>query len=171
MGPSITVKLPPARPVEAAPAVRPRPLELARADVDVPAGPRLERLSMGEVALITIDQPIWQPKVVARTALSTTVRWVPLRNASSRPNVQLLNAARRQGLAARTRDYLLDRGWRKIEIGDAAAVRESSVVLYPASRRRTGISLAAQFGIESRMVAQGDVLVVLLGRDVRSGRG
>jgi len=135
-------------------------------DLGQSAGPRLERLSPGVVALITIEQPAVQPKVIARTATSTTVRWVPVSVAGvlGRPNIRLLNAARNQGLAARTRGYLLGRGWRKIEIGDAAQVRARSIVYYPASRRMTGRSLAAQFGFASA-VQQGDVLVVLLGRD------
>ena len=168
IGPSVTVTLPPPRPVEAprevpipAPALRQVAVDLGQS-----AGPRLERLSPGVVALITIEQPAVQPKVIARTATSTTVRWVPVSVAGvlGRPNIRLLNAARNQGLAARTRGYLLGRGWRKIEIGDAAQVRARSIVYYPASRRMTGRSLAAQFGFASA-VQQGDVLVVLLGRD------
>jgi len=168
IGPSVTVALPPPRPVEA-PREVPIPAPTLRqvaVDLGQFAGPRLERLSPGVVALITIEQPAVQPKVIARTATSTTVRWVPVSVAGvlGRPNIRLLNAARNQGLAARTRGYLLGRGWRKIEIGDAAQVRARSIVYYPASRRMTGRSLAAQFGFASA-VQQGDVLVVLLGRD------
>ena len=168
IGPSVTVTLPPPRPVEA-PREVPIPAPTLRqvaVDLGQFAGPRLERLSPGVVALITIEQPAVQPKVIARTATSTTVRWVPVSVAGvlGRPNIRLLNAARNQGLAARTRGYLLGRGWRKIEIGDAAQVRARSIVYYPASRRMTGRSLAAQFGFASA-VQQGDVLVVLLGRD------
>jgi Flp pilus assembly protein TadD len=168
-GPSVTVALPPARPVEAAaPAAMLSAPALAQTSVALGAteGPRLERLSPGVVALITTDEPVWQSKVVAHTAQSTTVRWVPLASASSRarPNIRLLNAARFQGLAARTRGYLHDRGWRRIEIGDADQVRDRSIVFYPASRRTTGRSLAAQFGFASA-VREGDSLVVLLGRD------
>src|SRR5689334_12597542 len=168
IGPSVTVALPPPRLVEA-PREVPIPAPTLRqvaVDLGQSAGPRLERLSPGVVALITIEQPAVQPKVIARTATSTTVRWVPVSVAGAlgRPNIRLLNAARNQGLAARTRGYLLGRGWRKIEIGDAAQVRARSIVYYPASRRMTGRSLAAQFGFASA-VQQGDVLVVLLGRD------
>ena len=52
-----------------------------------------------------------------------------------------------------------------IDIGDAGRVRETSLVIYPASRSALGQSLAAQFGIRTVKVAGGDVLVVLLGRD------
>jgi len=134
------------------------PAELAR-------GPYLERLSPGEVALVTDGRPAWRAQVVAQNRTSTTVRWVPIMNAEARPNIRILNAAQRQGIAAMTRTVLLDRGWRKIQIGDAAAVRERSVVIYPASRRTLGRSLAAQFGFPSQLQGDSGVLIVLLGRD------
>jgi hypothetical protein len=59
----------------------------------------------------------------------------------------------------------LDRGWRKIEIGDAPQIRESSLVLYPANRRILGRSLAAQFGYRSAVSNDIKELVVLVGRD------
>ena len=62
-------------------------------------------------------------------------------------------------------------GWRKIEIGDADEVRESSLVMYPETRHATGRSLAAQFGFRPGMTQQGEVIVVLLGRDATRGRG
>lgn len=175
---SVTIALPPARPVEVAFAqVQPRPphapLQLPEAVVDLRSefSPHLERMSPGEVALITYEQPTaWRPRVVARTAQATTVRWVPLREASARPNIRLLNAARAQGLAARTRNYLLDRGWRKIAIGDAPQVRATSVVYYPAHRQATARSLAAQFGFRATQATKGNELVVLLGRDASARR-
>jgi len=133
--------------------------------MDVVRGPYLERLSLGEVALVTDGKPAWRPQLVAQTRTSTTVRWVPLMMAQSRPNVRILNAAQRQGLAAQTRGVLLDRGWRKIAIGNADNAAERSVVLYPASRRTLARSLAAQFGFPARLQADADGLVVLLGRD------
>jgi len=143
----------------------PRLSEKAQVDLRAGAGPRLERLSFGEVALVTIPAPVWRGQVVARSRQSVTVRWVPLTTAAARPNIRLLNAARRQGLAARSRDYLLGRGWRKIEIGDSSDIREQSVVLYPAARPALGRSLAAQFGFRAMPSDTGNVFVVLLGRD------
>jgi hypothetical protein len=125
---------------------------------------------MGEVALLTAGEPVWQPKVVTRTAQSTTVRWVALNDTASRPNIRLLNAARSQGLAARTRAYLMARGWRKIEIGDANAVRETSLIMYPEGRLTTGRSLASQFGFRPGVRQQGQVIVVYLGRDAAAAR-
>jgi len=133
-------------------------------------GPRLERMSLGEVALLTSGGPAWKGQVVAHTPQKLTLRWVPVKSAESRPNIRLLNAARTQGLAARNRDYLLDRGWRKIEIGDASMVRERSLVLYPAMRPQTGRSLAAQFGFRAQPTTTSDVFVVFLGRDAAAMR-
>lgn len=163
LGPSVTIALPPPRPVAAAP----QPIARAAVAVD---GPRLQRLSLGEVALLTAGEPAWRPTSVAGTARSTTVRWVALNDNTSQPNIRLLNAARSHGLAARTRDYLLARGWRKIEIGDADAVRESTLVTYPAARQATGRSLAAQFGLRGGTVQRGNVIVVFLGRDAAAGK-
>jgi tetratricopeptide (TPR) repeat protein len=128
-------------------------------------GPYLERLSPGEVALVTDGRPAWRAQVVAQSRTSTTVRWVSVMNPQPRPNIRILNAAQQHGLAAQTRTVLLNRGWRRIEIGDAAARREQSVVLYPASRRTLGRSLAAQFGFPAQMQGDSEVLLVLLGRD------
>ena len=144
-------------------------MALVRATLQ-PEGPRLQRLSMGEVALLTAGEPAWQAKVIAHTAQATTVRWTPLEDASGRPNIRVLNAARTQGLAARTRDYLMERGWRRIEIGDADTVRENSLIMTPEGRQTTARSLAAQFGFRPGIKQQGEVIIVLLGRDA-SGKG
>lgn len=152
---------PPAAPVET-----PR---LAMRTV-VPTQPRLQRLSPGEVALLTGTGPAWKTDVVAQSQQSVTVRFVPLRTASVRPNIRLLNAARRQGLAASTRAVLLDRGWRKIAIGDALQTRDRSVVIYPAARRELGVKLAAQFGFRSQVSTRVEGVVVLLGRDATALR-
>jgi hypothetical protein len=93
------------------------------------------------------------------------VRWAALpQSPESRPNVQVLNAARTQGIAGSARTVLLNRGWRRIDVGDAPATREKSVVLYSRNRAKLGKSLAAQFGVASRMVER-DGLVLVLGRD------
>jgi len=175
LAPAVTVALPQAQPLA---SVAPPPVTepsmpavnvadiLAAVNVGAdPLSPRLERMSLGEVALVTSPRAVWRGQVVSRSRQSVTVRWVPLTTASARPNIRLLNAARRQGLAARTREYLLGRGWRKIEIGDSKDIREDSLVLYPAGRQATARSLAAQFGIRARPIEKGEVLIVLLGRD------
>jgi hypothetical protein len=127
------------------------------------SGPRLERLSPGEVALVSSGRSLWLARPGVRVA-STSVRWVPLARSGATPTVQVLNAARSRGLAASARAVLIDRGWRKIAIGDAARAQQESVVLYPKERAGLARSLAAQFGIGTRMV-EGDRLVLVLGRD------
>lgn len=159
---SVTMILPPARP---APVRRPasgddRPTAVAEA-----SGPRLERLSRGEVALVTTGKPIWRSQSETRMASVSGPRWVALSPASDgRPNIQVLNAARTQGIAGSARTVLLNRGWRRIAVGDAPAIRQKSVVLYSRNRARLGLSLAAQFGVGARMVER-DILVLVLGRD------
>lgn len=159
---TVTLVLPPARPAPAKRPVRTDTPPVAYAEA---SGPRLERLSRGEVALVTTNKPIWRAAGETRIASTSGLRWVALRSSpDSRPNVQVLNAARTQGIAGSARTVLLNRGWRRIEVGDAPAIREKSVVLYSRNRAKLGKSLAAQFGVAARMVER-DVLVLVLGRD------
>jgi hypothetical protein len=155
---SVTVALPPVAPV---PVVR-RPPAL-KAAASSSNGPRLERLSPGEVALVTSGRSLWLAQKVVRIA-SASVRWLPLSPPGPKPNVQVLNAARSEGLAASARAVLIERGWRRIAIGDADRVQRESVVLYPKERATLARSLAAQFGVGTRMV-DGDRLILVLGRD------
>jgi hypothetical protein len=123
---------------------------------------RLERLSLREVALVTRPEPRWEARTVARTATSTTIRF----EKKAQPAVTLLNAARIQGLAARTRAYLSSRGFAGTNIGDAPAVRGQSAIVYSPSDTARAERLAAQFGfaLERREGAKAGV-IVLLGRD------
>jgi hypothetical protein len=162
--PSVTLALPPPRTVDqrevsvdvVADVVKPSVRNASAAS----PGPRLERLSLGEVALITRSEPVWRAEVVKRSHQSVTFRFVTVR-----PVARLLNAARLQGLAARTRASLIDRGWKRIEIGDAPAVREKSLVLFPRSQAAIARRLAAQFGFANLRPFNGPEIVVLLGRD------
>jgi hypothetical protein len=155
---SVTLALPSVAP---APAVRRAVVRQAAAGPH--GGPRLERLSPGEVALVTSGRPLWLAQPRARIA-SASVRWLPLAPSGPRPNVQVLNAARSEGLAASARAVLFDRGWRRIAIGNADHVQRESVVLYPKERAALARSLAAQFGIGTRLV-EGGQLILVLGRD------
>lgn len=126
-------------------------------------GPRIERLSMGEVALVTKGPIRWKPRLAERpgTALA--------HSAVRRPAVvrlTLLNAARSQGLAARTRGMLQGNGWSRVAIGNAPRVQRSSVIYYPRNRRADALRLASQFGFSMRHRPGGDDrLIVYLGRD------
>jgi len=141
-----------------------------------PAGPRLQRVSPQEVVLVTMEEPRWEPQLVDRSARSTTVRFVPLREAgrAETTRLRLLNAARRPGLAGTARAMLASRGWRDIRIGDSSDVRSASVILYPAAQRAAAERLAAEMRFPLRRLAAGREIVVVLGRDaaaaLRSGQ-
>ena len=185
LGPSVTIKLPPARRVEAAisPAAAPAapvpavtlveapPLQPYARPVPKPAvaeeeGARLERLSLGEIGIITAPGPMWRSTTVAMTERSATVRWVPLREASAQSSrVRVLNAARVNRLAARTRSWLVAHGWSSMAIGDAPAARARSVIVYPARERALARNLANQFGFAMEERADAKFVTMLLGRD------
>ncbi len=152
---------PPAKSVTVALAP-PRSLPVA---VERPAGNgmRLERISLREVALVTRPEaPRWESTTVARTATRTTIHFEKRPPAS----VTLLNAARVQGLAARTRAYLSGRGFSGAEIGDAPATRPKSVILYSKDSIARAERLAAQFGFAlERQLANQPGVTILLGRD------
>lgn len=175
--PQVTITLPPARPAAAAappatPAVE-EPVRMARAEPvaaketeAAKTGPRIERTSLLEVALITAPEPKWRALTVRRTQRSATVRFVPERHASlSLTGIRILNAARVNRLAARTRSYLVGRGWTPMRIGNAQTVRARSVILYPPERRRTAQRLSAQFGFVIAQRPGVRQITVLLGRD------
>jgi len=151
----------PVQTTRAAPLALPPPVRRHAAN-----GPRLERVSLGEVELVTRQAPRWASLLVRQERKSATVRFVPLNQYNTRfASVRLLNAARVSGLAARTRATLFERGWRGIAIGDAGAVRARSVVLYPYHRRATALSLARQFGFQVAQRSAGREITVLLGHD------
>ena len=151
---------PPAQSVTVALAP-PRSLPVA---VERPAsGIRLERISLREVALVTQPaQPRWEARTVARTATSTTIRF----DKKPQALVTLLNAARVQGLAARTRAYLSGRGFAGAHIGDAPAVRRQSAILYSQADSVRAERIAAQFGFRlERQDGTKPGVTILLGRD------
>lgn len=156
-----SVPLLPARPAQ---PERPEPKSMMPAILTEATGPRMERISPGEVMLVTTGRSPWHQQGAPQVLASATVHWVPLGNAAVTPNVQVVNAARRQGIARSARSVLLDRGWRRIAVGDANEIRQKSVVLYPKNRSALGRSLARQFGIASRE-SNGDRLLLVLGQD------
>ena len=126
------------------------------------AGARLERISMREVALVTKPEPRWESRTIARTATSTTIQF----DKKLQPAVTLLNAARVQGLAARTRTFLAGRGFAGARIGDAPAIRSRSVILYAEADASRAARLAAQFGFAlQRKESEDKGVTILLGRD------
>ena len=94
------------------------------------------------------------------------MRFVPLRQASLLPvKVRLLNAARVNRLAARTRNWLTAKGWQGLAIGDAATTRTRSMIYYPMSKRALAQRLSAQFGFAMKPRSYGSQITVLLGAD------
>jgi len=155
---------PPAQSVTVALAPpRSAPVAVASLAVERPiAVMRLERMSLREVALVTAPEPRWEGRTVTRTATSTTIHFV----ARPQPAVTLLNAARIQGLAARTRAYLASRGFVGARIGDAPTVRRQSAILFSSADAPRALRLAAQFGFElERREGDKGGLTILLGRD------
>lgn len=191
IGRSVTVTLPPARPVAPAAVAPPAPAitalppqpaappvqRLAEKAPEAPAaveqkaatptsGQRIERTSLSEVTLVTTRAPVWRALAVNRTPRSATIRYVPLRQATNRfAGVRLLNAARVDRLAARTRAFLVGRGWRPMTIGNAQAVRDRSIIFYPAGKRTTAQTLSRQFGFAIAQRSGTRHIIVLLGRD------
>jgi hypothetical protein len=164
---SVTMKLPPARPA-AAPLPEKSAQPAARriiADAEpMKVGPRLERLSMGEVALLTDPRPSWRTQA-SQVAVGTPPRFVSLAELQRGYGVRLLNAARHDGLAARTRLALNRQGWKSVTIGDSARIRERSLVLYSEKTEQAARRLAAQVGFWIAREARPGALTILLGRD------
>ena len=173
VGPSVTVALPPARPI-GVPVVRTSPSQaMAVAPVGksvtialppalpAPAAraserhPRLERLSFGEVALVTGDGPRWKRIESPKLAMKS-------------PELRVLNAARVSKLAARTRSYLHKLGWGEVVIGDAAIARSRSLILYPQGKRAEASRLSASLGFATAKRESVRQVTVLLGRDAAS---
>jgi len=154
---SATVVLPAATPAPEARVAKAEPASLPpaaalpmAADERAAARPRLERLSLSEVALVT----------------KGPIRWAALKLAERSPApVLILNAARKAGLAARTRDDLVRAGWRRLAIGDAPQVREHSLVLYPDARREEAERLARGLPTARLRRNADHRIVMLLGKD------
>ena len=148
VGRSVTIALPPPRPA----AVPHR-------------SPRLERLSLTEVALVTGSGPRWT-RAKAQPVRSAT------RNAAPQPfEVRVLNAARVEKLAARTRAYLGRFGWREMDVGDAAAVRARSLIVYPEGRQSAALRLSARLGFATAKRPGVRQVTILLGRDAAAHPG
>ncbi|MDQ3079760.1 MAG: LytR C-terminal domain-containing protein [Pseudomonadota bacterium] len=111
---------------------------------------RIERLSLGEIALVTTGVPLW-----VRLPAPSQIR-----------SVRLLNAARLQGFAARHRQLLQGAGWRSVAIGDAPHIRKSSLVLYPEGQRGEARRLANKLRIAAIHRETRTDILVLLGRDL-----
>ncbi len=180
VGRSVTIALPPPRPVGStiAPAAETRAMAVAPVGRSVTIAlapprpvaasrhsPRLERLSLTEVALVTGSGSRWK-RLVAPPIRAAA------RSAPPKPlEVRLLNAARVDKLAARTRTYLGSFGWREIAVGDAAAVRSRSLIVYPEGRQSAALRLSARLGFAMAKRPGVRQVTILLGRDAAAHPG
>ena len=116
-------------------------------------GPRMVRLSMGEVALVTRpDSPFG---AVAQRANDTTIH-APLR---------ILNAARVQGIAARTRKLLAANGAGPADIGDALRRQGHSELRFARGEGEKARRLAAKLPFPVLLVERDGPMVLLVGRN------
>lgn len=157
------------------PVARPLPLAIAASAEAARGTPHLERLSLGEVALVTVPTPVRQSTVFARTfgasptraAATTTPARILARAKAVPAPLLVLNAARSQGLAGRARRYLSSRGFAQAFVGDAPKVRARTVIIAPASERARAVKLARSFAVVP-LIIEGRRLTVVLGRDAMS---
>ncbi|WP_265569676.1 tetratricopeptide repeat protein [Sphingomicrobium nitratireducens] len=145
-------------------------------------GPRLERLSGGEVALVTSADPIWQeppvvtlasaperPELPADRPLEIRSDKVALldmpkvarpllnppaltRSAVEPAPVLLVAAGQSTRVAELAREHLDAQGLANVTIDRSPTARRHSILLYPKGRREEALVLARRFGF--RIVAQ-----------------
>ncbi|WP_284274361.1 LytR C-terminal domain-containing protein, partial [Sphingomonas astaxanthinifaciens] len=144
------------------------------------SGPRLERVSLAEMILVTSPATRLPVRVAeagpsrpapARPAPRlAAILPVPLKAAPA--PVRVINAARVTRLAANTRSQLQSWGWRTVAIANAPAAAERSAILFPERRRKEAQQLGRRLGIDLHMqvAGQGGELVVRLGRDMARRR-
>lgn len=125
---------------------------------------RLERMSSGEVALVSRGEHLWTAHTVAVSARSVTISF------ERRAAITVLNAARVARLAAQTRDYLAARGFAGARIGDAPATRRQTLILYPRTARSQAERIAAQLPFAPRLVQGEGPLTLMVGRDAATSR-
>ena len=120
-------------------------------------GPRLVRLSLGEVALMTRPGSPFAA-AAARPQTDSTVH-APLR---------ILNAARVQGIAARTRTLLASKGLRGADIGNAPGRNQHRELRYAKADVRRAQALAAKLPFKVLLVERDGPMTLLVGRNAAS---
>lgn len=152
-----------ARPVDTATlALPPAPGPANTAPVAVAsAGPRLERMSLGEVRLVTHDVPV--PRRTVSVDISRLMA-APLRATRA---TKIVNAVGRPGIAGRYRQYLLAKGWATLDKGSATFRLASSRVIFPPANRAEALRLIGSLPFPAIAVPtqKADRIVVLVGRD------
>jgi hypothetical protein len=115
---------------------------------------RLERSSLGEVALIT-RRGAAMPPVQAE--------------ASVRRGLRILNGVGRRGQAARMAQFLRERGMRVSLVGDLSGRRAVSVIRFSPERRPSAVALAVALPFPVRMerAPPGAEMQLVLGANAR----
>ena len=138
-----------------------------------PQSARLERLTNGEVALVTTAKPAWesrpayQSRVVERTPTRTTVQFTRARVETS--PVMLIAAGGEVRLAERAREQLVSDGIRVAETGRSPTARARSVLFYPKGREEDAKALVARFGFRiAAQVGPVEVMTLHLGKDAQA---
>ncbi len=171
-----TVPLAPATaaPAVAAPATPQAAISVALAEAPAPEPvaasdkPRLERVSLGEVALRSGAAPSWQPLRSPEPVMAALRPTSPL---ARHPAIIVLNGTGRGGMAAQARTQLRSKGWRQVAVGTSAEPLRSSQILYSRGRAEDAGRLARLLGVPARQRGwSGDRLVIQLGRDRLASR-
>lgn len=122
-----------------------------------PDGPRLERVSSGEVRLVLPDPdksaPV--PASAPPPAKASPVMTPPA--AAIQPGVlrptSIVNAVNRKGTAGRIQSWLARKGWNGIERSDSPQRLSNSRIIYPAAGADTAQRLARAVPFRTRLYA------------------
>lgn len=188
-GPAPLVRDVPLAPRMAASTTPPGPEIMLEAPVAVrPRGPsqaaikpdraRLERLTSGEVALVTTARPAWETRpaaprqayasrVVDRSATSTTVQFTRARVEAA--PVMLIAAGAPVQLAEAAKSRLVPQGVAVVDTGRSPTARARSVLLFPKGREEDAKALVASLGFRvAAQVGPVEVMTLHLGRDAQA---
>ncbi len=128
--------------------------------------PRIERMSLGEVALFTTPGPKWQTRLDSARPPRPMTRAPAIRQAAAPSSgIRVFNAARVDRLASRASHYLAGRGWTVVNVGDVVLTRSRSLIVYPSDKQATAARLSSQLGFAMEQRANVRQVTVLLGRD------
>lgn len=161
-GATLLIEAPRARGSAATPPVAPKPLRA-----------RLERLTSGEVALVTTNKPVWErrpayrTRVVEKTPTATTVQFT--RAAREPAPVMLIAAGASVRLAEAARTQLAPEGVKVVETTRSPTARARSVLFFPKGREEDAKALVARFGFRiAAQVGPVDVMTLHLGADANA---
>lgn len=158
-------------------AIATAPLPAREPPAVVRDGPRLERLSTQEIALVTIGGPSREiqimlddpaPRTPAPRAPAPRMAVPVAANITAKPSSLLvMNAVGRRGQAKRLRHYLAGVGWREVAVGDSKRRLVRSVILFPRGERASAEHLAGTLPFRPRMAESTRTarLILVLGRN------